>query len=1225
MTVTNQQFFSHAYLTRLRADESKDAAAAPILQGLRDWLPSRDSASLSALVTTWIGPVLDFLGFHHTPAEDAPHIQLLYSQRAGTAPIGLCYVVTAGQDLDEAIKGRHPMAQAVLTLRAWNLRWGMLTNGSRWRLVDAQALQRYEDYLEIDLDDLARSGEPAALRLFHAFFHRTVFQASNSEADDKAKAGLDLHAAASERATKAVEDHLKARVSHNEGILAQLCLGLVRADGRRRYTEADRDSIYRDATYLLYRILFLLYAEARGLLPLDNPAYEAVSLSALVKTVHQYRVNGMPSPEGTTLWESLKRLCAAIYESDPSLGITAYNGGLFDDRDKPHLRTGWVADMHLTPALFDLAYMPDGATPDGYRAIDYRDLSVRHLGSLYEGMIEYRLQIAEETLWARRDGKGNVLYLHTGQDGAPRRTDAEIKPGEVYFSQSPGERRATGTYYTPEYVVDYIVRQTVVRGLEERRVPLKQRLAGWRAEMATVSDPVELARMRRTADEALLRFVEEQVLTFRVCDPAMGSGHFLVNAAHQITTFIVETLHLTPWGNPVLQVDPVAWRRRVVEHCVFGVDLSLMAVELAKLSLWLASVAQDRPLSFLDHHLRQGNSLIGARIEDLAGVLGTPAAPSRKELRERAAGQLSMLDDPAFRQHVVVASDLMAQIAARVGDTVADVKAQVADYDQVRRELEPYHRLADLWTARYFGLDLDVPHLRDLTKHLLNGVAGLAPEYEHLLQHAQGVAAGQHFLHWHLEFPDVFLRTQVQRSAGEAGFDAVVGNPPYVRQERISDQKAFFQSAFAEVYSGIADLYVFFIFQGLRRLATDGRLGFIVANKWLRADYAASLRAYLPVHTCPEQLLDFGHSDVFPGTDTFPCILILKADGGGESGSLLFADVSDRVRGSTPLPEFFKQHHFQVPYLNLRRDGWALESSGVSGLLRRLQTQYPLLGELPGVNALFGIKTGLNDTFFVDTPTRDRLVDTDPASQPLLRKLLRGRNIRRWRPAWDGEWIIAIPSSGNRVWPWSTCEDERAAEEVFRSTYPAIHAHMKPFEDPLRRRQDQGRFWWELRSCGYYDALEKPKIVVQQILYHSSFALDPECRWVNEKVYSLSTDDAYLLAALNSRVTWWYVFRMWPHMKDEALAVQKSALLSLPIPDASPELRARTEALVRQAAALYGETTPALLELEQQIDACAVEAYGLTSAEVATIEATLPPRDPLVVLEGRVRRDGRHE
>jgi hypothetical protein len=709
--VTNQQLFSHTYLAQLQADPSYDEAAAPIAQGLRDWLPSRDTSSLPSLVATWVGPVLDFLDFHHAPADDAPHIHLLTARRGDETPVGLCYVVPPGQDgsagsprgLNDTTRDRHPMAQAVLALRARSLRWGILTDGTRWRLVDAQSLRRYEHYLEIDLDALACSDDPTPLHLFYTLFHRGAFTPSPSQGEGRVGVGLDDLIAVSAQATRRTEDHLKARVSHNEGIMAQLCLGLVRADGAThggmRYTEPERDAIYRDATYLLYRMLFILYAEARGLLPVEEPAYRAVSLAELVQTARDYKLRGMPDPQATTLWERLRRLCHAIYSSDPELGIPAYDGGLFDDADKPYLREGHIADAYLTGALFDLAYMLDKVPGTlevpgiSCRPIDYRDLSVRHLGSLYEGMIEYKLQIAEETLWARRDGKGNLRFLRTGQDGAPRKTDEEIKPGSVYFSQSPGERRATGTYYTPEYIVDYIVRQTVVRGLEERRAALEEKLSGWREEIAATTDPDERARMQRAADEELLHFVEEQVLTFRVCDPGMGSGHFLVNAAHQITDFIVETLHLAPWPHPLtasagpqssgpcIDADPVAWRRRVVERCLYGVDLSLMAVELAKLSLWLASVAEGKPLSFLDHHLRQGNSLIGARLEDLAEVLAgvVSTKPSRKERKAREAGQLSMLDDPAFSQHVTAATDLLARISARIVERVEDVKAQETD------------------------------------------------------------------------------------------------------------------------------------------------------------------------------------------------------------------------------------------------------------------------------------------------------------------------------------------------------------------------------------------------------------------------------------------------------------------------------------------------------------------------------------------------------------------
>lgn len=1227
--ITNCLLFNDTYLQRLQADGSVDDQASLVAQAVREWYERRDNSCVEKMVESWVGPLLNSLDLElRSLSSGESQVYLLYTAWDRETPVGLCYVTPSNVNLDATTKGQHWMAQAVLAVRRWRpvaesggedqeeqaLRWVLLTNGNQWRLLDAQALRRYEAYLQVDTEELVRDlGDLSALRVFCQCFHCSAF-----ERDAGGRSGLDRLLDESNHATKKAEDHLKACVSANEGVMARLCLGLVEATGKDHFTEEERDAIYQDATYLLYRLLFVFYAEARGLLPMDT-AYEQASLTTLVSTAHTYQLQGMPDPQATTLWLRLKRLCNAIYESDPELGIPAYNGGLFDDGDKPHLREGTIVDGHLTPALFDLAYQPAADADGGYRRINYRDLSVRHLGSIYEGMIEYKLQIAEETLWARRDGKGNVRFVRTGQDGAPRRNDVEIGQGDVYFSQNPGERRATGTYYTPEYVVDYIVRETVIHCLEERRAPLEKKLAVWLQEIAATTDPDERKRMQRTVDEDLLRFVEEQVLTFLACDMSMGSGHFLVNTAHQMTAFVVETLHLTPWENPAIDTDPVAWRRRIVEHCLYGVDLSLMAVELAKLSLWLASVAQDKPLSFLNHHLRQGNSLIGVRLEDLAQVLSAPAKPSRRELRERAAGQLSMLDDPAFRQHVTAATDLLTRIAARVADRVEDVKVQEMDYEQVRAELEPYRRLGDLLVARHFGLDVDEQQVRILARSLAKGAVSPLPEHGRILDRAQELAREWCFFHWELEFPEVFLN----HAGAVRGFGAIVGNPPYVRQERLSDQKAFFQMAFTGVYSGIADLYVYFIVQGLHKLAANGRLGMITANKWLRADYAAPLRVYLPQQAWPVQLLDFGHSDVFPGTDTFPCILVLTPRDGRESGPLLYADTSDRLRGTTPLRDHVAGHGFDVPPANLKEDGWLLEPADVSALLRRLQTEFPTLGEQPGIDALRGIITGLNDAFYVDTPTRDRLVAADPACEPLLRKLLRGRNVRRWGPDWNGEWMIAIPSSANRTWPWSECQDERAAEEAFRTAYPALHGHLKPHEARLRRRHDQGRFWWELRSCDYYDALEQPKIAVQQILYHSGFALDGEAHWVNQKVYVLTSADLYLLAVLNSRVMWWFLYRTWPHMKDEALSVQKSGLLSLPIPNAPADLRAEIETLARQAIALAGDVSANLMDLERRLDRCIMDAFGLSAAEVAVVERALPPRDPLVVLEGRLRKIGR--
>ena len=189
--------------------------------------------------------------------------------------------------------------------------------------------------------------------------------------------------------------------------------------------------------------------------------------------------------------------------------------------------------------------------------------------------------------------------------GTQRQANDELIPaGNVYFAQSPHERKATGTHYTPEDLVEKLVTQTVLRLLDERWQAFEPQFQGWLQEIDSIPNPERRAAMGSYIDNQLVEYVREQILSLSVCDPAMGSGHFLVHTAHQITNVILHTLTLTHWDNPEMDINPAVWRQRAVENCLYGVDINPVAVELAKLSLWLASMQADRPLSFLDHHLK---------------------------------------------------------------------------------------------------------------------------------------------------------------------------------------------------------------------------------------------------------------------------------------------------------------------------------------------------------------------------------------------------------------------------------------------------------------------------------------------------------------------------------------------------------------------------------------------------------------------------------------------
>lgn len=290
-------------------------------------------------------------------------------------------------------------------------------------------------------------------------------------------------------------------------------------------------------------------------------------------------------------------------------------------------------------------------------------------------------------------------------------------------------------------------------------------------------------------------------------------------------------------------------------------------------------------------------------------------------------------------------------------------------------------------------------------------------------------------------------------------------------------------------------------------------------------------------------------------------------------------------------------------------------------LLRRLRSTGVPLSAAVGRKPVRGLLSGFNEAFYIDTRTRDSLVLAHAGSEKLVRRFLRGRDVQRWFVKWADQWHIVIPSSQNHDWPWSSCKDEADAERCFESSYPSIYGHLKRFEPQLRAREDQGRFWWELRSCDYYGLFDQPKLLVQCIAYHSQFAIDSGGHVINNKAIFIPSGDLYILAVLNSRVTWWIVSRVFQHMKDEGLSVDVQFLTDLPIPDATEALQDTIRGEVRSFLSVERTedgSAAELLRREHRINDLVEQAFGLTPRERQLLVNSLPPRDPLVVLEEQV-------
>jgi type I restriction-modification system DNA methylase subunit len=419
---------------------------------------------------------------------------------------------------------------------------------------------------------------------------------------------------------------------------------------------------------------------------------------------------------------------------------------------------------------------------------------------------------------------------------------------------------------------------------------------------------------------------------------------------------------------------------------------------------------------------------------------------------------------------------------------------------------------------------------------------------------------------WKAEFPQIFA---------DGGFDVVLGNPPYVRQELLSLIKPYLQANY-ESYNGVADLYTYFYELGLKILKPKGVLSYIVTNKWLRSGYGEPLRKFFASQGLLEQIIDFGHAPIFEDADTFPCIVAVRKpnaslciseteseieQGKSEPNSpVIVCRVPREELANINLTQYVQQHGYQISRDRFNANAWSLEPPAVDELMQKIKQVGVPLKDFAGVKPLYGIKTGFNEAFLIDEATKNSLVQADPKSAEIIKPYLRGQDIKRWSPEWANLWVILLKSSTDSLWPWSNANDQ--AEEVFAQTFPSVYKYMKPMQEKLSKRSDKGRYWWELRSCAYYRTFENAKIIYQVIQTLPQYAWDNSSAYGNDKTFILANSDLCLLGWLNSPLIWWYSHRVFTQMLSGAISPMGYLFETLPIAPPTDSIRAEVELIV---------------------------------------------------------------
>jgi type I restriction-modification system DNA methylase subunit len=929
----NVGLFSNHFLTkRLPAESSlwnsekvaAQAAFEKIIQQYKQFKASYKSANEAQTEQDFIRPVLDLLGYsyivqtslkHHGKfnqpdyalfADDKTKKEAGFKVKEQEAFYGkalaICDAKYWGRPLDiklsdkkDTLTNVNPSFQIVNYLVGANVDWGILTNGKLWRLYYQKASSRSSNFYEVDLEDLLLKKNATDFLYFYLFFRKDAFVQ-----DSHGKTFLDHVLASSTEYAAELSYRLKANVF--EDIFPHLARGFLHyrrsALGIKTETDDSLKEIYNGTLTLLYRLLFILYAEDRDLLPRSEDAYHHYSLASLKQSVANLRDKKATLTDlSTDLWGDLETLFRIIDLGEPKLNVPAYNGGLFSHKNPKNdfLKINRVPDPWLAKAIDHLTRELDKETGKP-QFVDYAELEVRHLGSIYEGLLEFYLKIADEDKAVVKE-KGREVYKPVTQVKTPKEI---VKQGDLYLENDKHERKSTGSYYTPDYIVQYIVQNTVAPVLDEK---LKN-VAKLFTEISSLEAKVKRATTSRAAQADHLKTKKQEAIdelfSLRILDPAMGSGHFLVETVDFLSDHIIKFLHDHP-DNPILEeierlrsiilsdlkkkgirIDDTKLiptnlvRRMVMKRCIYGVDLNPMAVELAKLSLWLHSFTLGAPLSFLDHHLRCGNSLIGANVKTVKGSMeevkvGEEGRYVDWEGREKLVPeQKAMYLFGSQFAGLLSATELMRQVGELTDSTFEEVQESQQKYERAADALKPFKLILDLWTSEHFGNK----HAQHFLTHggdieaFLKGNGRLPEKIRKLRNETEHLSHNKHFFHWELEFPEVFY--EGAREKENPGFDAVIGNPPYGNIADVGYLRANYPAT-----QHNSDVYVAFIERARAAARHAGWSGYIVPVTWQTGVSYADLRKQLLENTRIDKLVNLPF-DVFPEAYVDTCITVFQ-------------------------------------------------------------------------------------------------------------------------------------------------------------------------------------------------------------------------------------------------------------------------------------------------------------------------------------------------------------
>lgn len=1153
-----------------------------------------------ALIDNWIDEVLDILGYgtqvETTLPEGHGYVDILLfeneEKRRDAALVNIdtddttdlfnqgIGIVEAKQwdaDFNVRFSEQRPYRDASHQVKHYlenvgDIEWGILTNGRKWRLYGTKDYET-KTYYEVDLPELLSQGDLEQFKYFYLFFRPEALRGASGSTF------LEKVWSESETASQQLGEDLQDNVFTALRVLGH---GFIESNN----LDIDPDDtdglneLKEQSLVLLYRLMFVLYAESRNLIhPEGQDAIKEYennfSLDQLRLEIHDtigevdQGFENEYSEHSTTMWRRLEDLFRLIDKGEESLGIPPYNGGLFDRENHTFLAENSVSNRHLAEVIYRLSTTEN--SEGRYVLADYADLDTRHLGSVYEGLLEHQFRIAPEDYAAVEEDGGQVWKPATEVTVADA---VETVPEDsLYVVNDEGERKATGAYYTPDYVVTHIVEETVDPLVNEVREDLIEQ--GFEPGTQEYLGP-------------FLRHVTD----LKILDPAMGSGHFLTRATGYLTEQVMNEVREieTEMG---VAFDEQHIRREIAKECIYGVDLNGMAVELAKLSMWLDTLAADRPLAFLDHHLKTGNSLIGS---DVTEVLSN-GSPNNDD------GQITLTQAWAIvrqktLEHVM---ERMQELLEIDNETLEDVKSMEEIYDQIRDDplYQRLFKLTNVHTAERFDLDVPQDAYEQMAAAIDDDDKWSEIQEKDWFKSAQALNSDTDFFHWELEYPEVFFDEEGEKR-DNAGFDAVIGNPPYSPIQRLPKQ---FTGYFKSVYDtaiGNYDLYVLFIEKGVDLLNNEGKFGYIIPNKVFQVDYGEALRNKLATNKQISGIADFGSNQVFAGAaTTYTTLLFLEGQEQEEAfPHWKLEDDSDpgTIRELEDSDEWDK-NTFENE--SLSGESWNFHRREIQTIINKAESKAQPLEEIAAAIGR-GTSSGDDSVFelqkedqhnSITVCTSDAKSETFNIETEVLRKPIHSTDF--------GKYTFTDPEDKCLIWPYDS-DYNLIPEDEFSTNYPQAWSYLEENRDLLEDRADYSH-WYDYSAPRNLSIHDEAELLIPLLADSPSFSKYPEPQsdyilmasggFAISLVEDTDYSELYVLSLINSNLLFMCLQSISNVFRGGYITCTKQYFQQLPIREIqfnTPE--AERKSLLENAISAYesaletGDTSEVLSLVEQHIN-----------------------------------------